>query len=756
MQHLEHTYDFVVAGGGISGVAAAVTAARLGLRTALIQDRPVLGGVGSKEIQVPMVGAFSIDGNYAYGRETGLMEELLLDNLYRNPTRTPEYWDLTLTDLVKKEPLLDVYLNTSALEVGTSADGSRIDYVKGFTIGAETWHTFRAPLFSDCTGDATIGFLAGAPYRIGVEGRDEFGESLAPPEPVETGMGCSLQFRAKDAGVDIPFCKPEWVQFTFKEDDFGPYRPIQSFRRDRGGYWWIEWGALYDTIHDTPRIKDELLQIVYAIWDYLKNRSSMQEELRSFVLDWVGTVPGKRENRRLLGEHLLTQNDIDDGVLFPDSVAYGGWGFDDHPSTGIFGDKPTTYHVFHDEPYNVPLRSLFSRKVDNLLFAGRNISATHVALSTTRVMLTCGQLGEAVGAAAALCHREGCLPKALLPSGLVPALQRELQARDHFIAGVPYADAADLAGDARVSASSELALDEWMTSAGVKPLTVDRLQMFPVATDRLERLSVLLDAEEAATLEYEVYGGAKGAGNVPDESVRLAKGAMALAAGAGQRVILPVDADVRRAGWHFLVLKRNPLIAAHYAVDAPVGVKDMHRLAAHEIHANRSWMFDRSLAAAYQTLCLAVVPAQPVYGAGNATGAWDRPVGLPCLWSSAPTDFAEPPWLELAWDTPRDIREVQLLFDSSLDINLYPIAYAGTGQEAGVRSTVPSVVKDYRLLVQAPGETAWQTVAEARGNYRRNRLHRLDGGPVTAGRLRLEVLATNGLNRAQLYAVRVR
>jgi hypothetical protein len=233
-------------------------------------------------------------------------------------------------------------------------------------------------------------------------------------------MGCSLQFRAKDVGIAIPFQKPEWVQFTFNEEDFGPYRPIQSFRRDHGGYWWIEWGALYDPVHDTNRIKDELIQVVYAMWDYLKNRSDMKDYLSTFVLDWVGTVPGKRESRRLLGEHLLTQVDIDANRPFEDAIAYGGWGYDDHPSTGIFGEKPTTYHVFHDGPYNVPLRSLYSCKVDNLFFAGRNISATHVAIATTRVMLTCGQLGEAVGAAAAACCkssvcRRSCCPPVKFP-----------------------------------------------------------------------------------------------------------------------------------------------------------------------------------------------------------------------------------------------------------------------------------------------------------------------------------------------------
>lgn len=751
MKQLEHHYDFVVAGGGISGVAAAVTASRCGLKTALVQDRPVLGGVGSKEIQVPMVGAFTIDANVVYGRETGLMEELLLENLYRNPTRTPEYWDLTLTDLVKKEANLDLFFNTTVNEVGTDAAGTRIDYVKAYTFNAETWHTFHAPLFSDCTGDATVGYLAGAPYRIGCESRDEFGESLAPERKVETGMGCSLQFRAKDAGVPVPFRKPEWVQFTFNEDDFGPYRPIQSFRRDHGGYWWIEWGALYDTVHDTNRIKDELLQVVYAIWDFLKNRSTIRDDLQTFVLDWVGMVPGKRESRRLEGEHMLTQGDIDRNRHFEDAVAYGGWGFDDHPSTGIFGDKPTTFHVFHKAPYNVPLRSLFSRQVENLFFAGRNISASHVALSTTRVMLTCGQLGEAVGAAASICRRDGCMPKQLLPSGRLPELQRMLQRWDHTIAGLPYSDTDNVARSARVTASSELVLAEWGKSAGSLPLSVDRLQMFPVVSDRIEHVSVLLDVQEPAELAYSIYSGPDNGSNYPER--QLASGNVRLNAGERQWVQLPVQQPVARSGWHFVVLKKHPHIAVHYAYGAPVGMKTMERLPEHEIHRNRDWNFNRSLGQAYRSLLFCIAPEQPAYRAANAIGEWERPNRLPELWISQPTSFVQPEWLELQWEEPQPVNEVHLLFDSSLDISLYPIAYAGTGVEADARNTVPSIVKDYRLLARMSDADRWEVIREVSGNYLRHNVHRFAG--VTATRLRVEVLATNGLNRAHICSIRV-
>jgi hypothetical protein len=308
-----------------------------------------------------------------------------------------------------------------------------------------------------------------------------------------------------------------------------------------------------------------------------------------------------------------------------------------------------------------------------------------------------------------------------------------------------------------------------MDSAGAKPLDADALQMFPVVTGRLDRVGVLLDVSEPTELEYELYGRAKGTGSLPDESFRIGSGGLALEAGERQRIDVPVEAEVGQAGWHFLVLKRNPLVSVHYTRYAPVGVKNLSKSAPHAIHANREWMFNRSLGLPYQTLCLSVLPAQPAYGAANVTGLWDRPVGLPSLWISAPAAmpavpgptaaeavFDRPEWLELAWEEPQPVAEVQLLFDSSLDINLYPIAYAGTSQEANVRSTIASIVRDYRLLGRASEQEPWQVLADVRGNYRRNRLHRFEDGPRQLLQLRIEALATNGLDRAHLYSVRVR
>lgn len=196
----------------------------------------------------------------------------------------------------------------------------------------------------------------------------------------------------------------------------------------------MELGGEQDPIADTESVRDELLRIAYGMWDYVKNAPENREKNKYWRLDWVGILPGKRESRRYIGDHVTTQNDVRFGGKFDDTVAYGGWSMDDHDPAG-FRSKgvPTVFHPA-PSPYGIPYRSLYSVNIENLMFAGRNISVTHTAMSSTRVMGTCAILGQAVGTAAAIAVKYAQTPRGVYENHL-RELQQTLMEDDCWLPG---------------------------------------------------------------------------------------------------------------------------------------------------------------------------------------------------------------------------------------------------------------------------------------------------------------------------------
>ncbi|PQP90132.1 FAD-dependent oxidoreductase, partial [Paenibacillus sp. AR247] len=390
--------DVTVVGGGLAGVCAAIAAARLGSQVVLVNNRPVLGGNSSSEVRVWVCGA-TAHGINRYARETGIMGELFVENQYRNPEGNPYLWDLVILEAVRAEPNITLLLNTDVHEV--EADGPEenrtIRSVTGWMMGSERRIRMESPVFLDCTGDGLVGFMAGARYRIGREAYREYGEAWAPEEADGITLGSTLLFYTKDAGHPVRFVPP-----SFAKDITQTPIPIKRVIRsgDSGcHYWWIEWGGELDTVHDNEVIRDELWSVIYGIWDYIKNSGRFDAE--TMTLEWVGSIPGKREYRRFVGDYVLNQNDIIAQEPFPDRIAFGGWSIDLHPPQGMYAEASGSKHMHADGIYHIPYRSLYSANVSNLLFAGRNISASHVAFGTTRVMATCAVMGEAAGTAAA-------------------------------------------------------------------------------------------------------------------------------------------------------------------------------------------------------------------------------------------------------------------------------------------------------------------------------------------------------------------
>ena len=395
MRTLTYTADLCVVGGGLSGLCCAIAAARHGIKVVLVQDRPVLGGNASSEIRMWVCGA-----NGENNREGGIIEELMLENYYQNPGLKFPIWDSVLYEKAMAEENITLLLNSSCLDA--TMDGERIVSIKAWQSCAETFHEVHAAYFADCSGDSILAPLSGAKYTYGREAKAEYGESIPPDAADKKTMGMSCLFQIRETDHPVKFTPPAWA-YTYPTDADLPYKSHHK----NSNFWWIEVGGEWDCIHDTDRCRDELLKICYGVWDHMKNHGDHGVE--NWELEWIGFLPGKRESRRYLGKYVVTQNDVEAGGCFADTVAYAGWTMDDHfPAGFYYKDGYPTVHHPAPERWGLPLRCMISENVGNLTFAGRNISVTHAALSSSRVMATCAVLGQGLGTAIAQAVGEGC------------------------------------------------------------------------------------------------------------------------------------------------------------------------------------------------------------------------------------------------------------------------------------------------------------------------------------------------------------
>lgn len=456
--------DVLVAGGGPAGVSAALAAAREGARVVLCQDRSVLGGNASSEIRMHVVGADS--NGYRCGfpleveaRESGIIEEIRLLQAVTNPTRSPHQLDLCLYDLIRREERITLLLDTAVVDA--RCEGKRITAVRAVRESTEEEFAITSRMFIDCTGDSRLAVAAGNPFRTGREARSEFNEPHARDQADHFRLGSTVLFQARDLGRPVPFSAPPWAR-KFTEADLRnrAHASGEAGGEKSGlgyGYWWIEWGGHLDTIRDAEAIRGELLAIALGIWDHLKNGGD--HGAANWVLTWVGMLPGKRESRRLIGRHTLTEIDLVSARDFPDAIGYGGWFIDLHPPMGVDSpDEEPCTQIPVPHLYPIPLGCCCSATLENLMFAGRNISATHVAFASTRVMATCSVIGQGVGIAAAYAARNGLAIPALYDKPRhIHAIQQAILRDDGFLIGVTNEDADDLARRATLTASSEQA-----------------------------------------------------------------------------------------------------------------------------------------------------------------------------------------------------------------------------------------------------------------------------------------------------------
>lgn len=394
MKTICHRTDLCVIGGGLAGLCCAIAASRNGIKTVLMQDRHVLGGNSSEEIRMWVCGSHGADN-----RETGIIEEIMLENFYQNKNLKFPIWSSVLYEKAKAEENLTLLLNTSCLDA--EMEGNKIKNIEGWQSNAETFHKIEAKYFADCSGDSILAPLSGAEYMYGRESKKDFNETIPPEKADNKTMGMSCLFQIRETTHKVDFIPPKWA-YKYESDEKLPYKDHEI----DNNFWWIELGGEWDCIHDTDRCRDELLKICYGVWDHIKNYGDHGAD--NWELEWIGFLPGKRESRRYVGKYVVTQNDVESEGRFDDIIAYAGWTMDDHFPEGFYYQEgyPTIYHPA-PRPWGLPLRCMISKNIENLVFAGRNISVTHAALSSSRVMATCSVLGQALGTAVAMAVKTG-------------------------------------------------------------------------------------------------------------------------------------------------------------------------------------------------------------------------------------------------------------------------------------------------------------------------------------------------------------
>jgi len=715
--------DFVVIGGGMAGTCAAIAAARNGLKVALVHERPVLGGNASSEIRVWCCGAIGGGNNLA--EETGIICEMKLENLYKNFEGNPLFWDTILLDFVHREKNIELFLNTTVNKVAMQ-DPTTIKYCSGWQMGSERELVFYAPVFADCTGDGTVGFLAGAQYRMGREGKGEFGESLAPDTKDNYTLGSSIFFYTKKSDKKVTYIKPDFAYDWKKVKEILSIGNRTVSEHYSGcDYWWFEFGGILDTIHDNEKIKEELQKIVYGIWDYIKNSGEFDADY--LTLEWISYIPGKRESRRLMGDYILTQHDIETQRIFEDAVCYGGWSMDLHPSEGIYSKEEPCRQI-RAGVYTIPFRSLYSKNISNLMFAGRNISTSHVAYSSTRVMNTTSLMGHAIGTAAYFCKKYNVVPREIYRNGkYLSEYQSQLLKEDCYIIGMKNEDERDFARNASITASSVRKFENTVSCASVK-LDKGMYILFP-CDKRVDILSLKLNISDDTELSLSLYEAEKPQNFKPerfikDISIKLSK---------GQDFWLDIPLEHAFTGYLTVHLHSNPFVRLHTSKESFTGV----------------FCYENEFIRPFLNPCFKISPSCSVYSCENIKNGYNRPYLLPNLWISDKLAEGSPQFIELDFSKEIVVNEVILFFNPDLNIqknNLRPALYLPAN------SVMPDeLVKEYRLI--GYNKNGNEVLVHKKNNYSRYARHHI--GNKKINRLRVEVIDTWGNPYAEIYEIRV-
>lgn len=697
LRNIHLSTGLAIVGGGISGICAAISTARAGIKVVLIQDRPVLGGNASSEVRLWILGATSHMGNNnRWAREGGIIDEILVENTFRNKEGNPVLLDALLLEKVKNEPNITLLLNTAAYDI--EKRDTTLTRLFAFCSQNETFYEIEASLFCDASGDGIIAYQAGASYRMGAEDKLEMNEHFAPDQEYGGLLGHSIYFYSKDTGKPVKYIAPEYAL-----KDISKIPRYGNINAGEHGckFWWLEYGGRLNTIHDTEDIKWELWSVVYGVWDYIKN-SGKFNDVENLTLEWVGTIPGKRESRRFEGMYMLKQDDIIHQKHFEDAVAFGGWAIDLHPADGVFSEKSGCNQFHAKGIYEIPLRCYISKDITNLFYAGRNISTSHVAHGSSRVMATSAHGAQAVGIAAAYSLKNNVSLAGLILPEHIKNIQNQLNIAGQSIPNLPIDNAGNKISTAKLEASGTCELKTIPFNGEWLDLTFSVAQMLPMEADTAYEIEIAVDAVRDTQLYAELRSSEKPCNHTPENV--LEQIVFNLESGC-TNLTIPFKQSVPSSQYGYVTFLKNQHVKIKTSANRYTGILSLFNkfnLAVNNhgkqippansgFDAFEFWCPERRPEG--QNIAMNISPAIHAFGIEHIAEGFIRPTIRPNTWVASLDDPL--PEIKINWNETVCIHAITIYFDTDSD---HPMESVQMGHPEDV---MPFCIRNFRIKTSA-------------------------------------------------------
>lgn len=729
MKTTPHRSQTLVVGGGIAGICASISAARQGSTVTLIEARNTLGGRIGEEVRLP----FDLPGacNSSFPRESGLLDEIFLKLIKFNTEGTHAGQSRVFSSILNSEPRINLLSGVRTIEVNLNEKKDRIESCLGLCQSTGERHLFKSQYFIDCTGTGNLSQLAKAPGETGAD----LGDAVSTSEhPYFQRTATLLHIVRKENSVS--FSCPDWVRVKWEDNQLDARVDwLESLNHSLVGYHHLEWISPRHTKLPTA---DE---IAWSAWDYLKNRSPLKETVSHLAIERVSPILFQQGAFRGLGDYTMCEQDMVEGKKFFDSIAVGRSALDGKRAM-LCSNRGKMALA---QPFEIPLRSLYSSKIRNLLWAGEHASASFDAAPSLGHPPTAAQMGVAAGHCAAHCITKKRLPRTIAKKGHIEDFQKSLELVNHRTALALFKNEHDLVRLSKVGASSTWTDKDILSLTNSNGPVVDScLIQFPITEDSLDGIKVFLTCENPCNLEARLLCGSSFDSNLPGECLDACT--QKIDNPGSHEITLSLKIQINKVGWHFLELRANEKFSIMEVENPPVGVKISYpKNSASPGAANSYCKYlgkpSNKFPVSYGPL-IQVLPPQKPYLPTGVTQEPCRPSNLPNLWTSKPTDFKYPEFLELTWNSQVEVSRITLNFDASYDL-LFPAQPSSVGSPH-----IPSIVKDYRIYGLSPQGKS-ELLLEVTNNFLPFKEHIFD--PICITGLELEILSTNGLDRAQIY-----